>query len=627
MPRSICTLTDQQEISDRKIELVYKHLPTGLLVNLFVATGIAVFLATPGRLWKFGFWWSAVTLVAIVRFVDYIQHKRRTAKATSRQCGRRNLIIGAFCQGLLWGAAVLFLFPSSPFDQLFITLVLCAMAGGAIIFLSPIWPVYVVYLIPTLIPVSVRLLQEDLPASRMAGILGFVYAAAMIYASRTTSKWIDDYLRSSMEKETMSTDLRAANADLELHREHLERLVAERNDQLVALQQAKDEAEAANQAKAQFLANMSHEIRTPMNGILGMTELLLGSGLNERQHHYAGTVQSSAETLLTIINDILDLSKIEAGRLELESLPFDIRESVAEALELFAEQAESKGLELVSHIPPDIPIMVEGDSVRLRQILFNLISNALKFTEQGEVDVRVMLSESNEETLLLNFSVRDTGIGISLEAQKQIFTRFSQADGSMTRRYGGTGLGLAISKLLAELMGGGIDVDSTPGRGSTFSFFVRFKRCQAPVVDPLRRASLAGQRVLIVDDNETNREILLCQVNSWGMLGETAAAGPEALALLRAAVCNPIRIVILDMHMPEMDGIQLAREIKADPIGADTHLLMLTSVKSFGDAEKARLTGIEAFLSKPVRQSRLLNCLLQIMSAPTEAADKQTLEA
>src|SRR5213083_186322 len=543
-------------------------------------------------------WGSAVVITTLVRGAWLYVSARRALSEQAVRTGVRSTVT---LVAITWGVGGALVLPLVPFETTALILVILAGLIASALTTLAADPLSIRgFLAGIALPVFVALATSDQSHHLAAAIVVAVFTLGMAIVARRAHLTLVDHLQ--------------VTARLAVSEEAAKRAEGVMRD-------ARDLAERTARARSAFLANMSHEIRTPMNAVLGFVELILDTELTTEQRRALELVRSSSEALLMILNDILDYSKIEADHLELEAIPFDVSKVVHATASLLAVRAREKHLELLAEVTPEVPRAMRGDPTRLRQVLMNLIGNAIKFTDQGEVVVSVTTALAADDVVHLRFAIRDTGIGIAPEQIGAVFREFTQADSTTTRRYGGTGLGLAISQRLVRLMGGEITVTSEVGRGSEFSFTLAFA-ADVPASRAAGLATLGGRRMLIVDDNQTNRRILREMLGAEGIKVEEATTAGEGLAAMRQAAKKraPYDLAILDVQMPDMDGFQLATAVRADRGLARTRLLMLTSAGQRGDGERCRELGIRGYLTKPISRSDLLEALRTVLAGSPEEA-------
>ncbi len=588
-----------EKIEQEKTEILFSNLSSGIFAQVVVSIAM-IFVqydVVPTKnivLWFFYSFFIIIFRVVLLRKFRALKN----VQAKEMIVWRKHFVLGAFLAGSVWGLAGVILFPQdSVFHQFFIVLLIVGMTAGAIV-LSVVRKAMLAFFIPAIMPVTVSFLllaQED---DVITGALLCFYLLMMTVAMMKYNKVI-----------TKSLMLRHNNDEL-----------------LLSLKLEKEKAQEATAAKSTFLANMSHEIRTPMNAIIGLTELVQRTNLNAKQEDYIKKINISSHSLLGIINDILDFSKIEAGKLNIEHIPFDINEITNQVADIFASKASEKKIELIIYCEPDVPKRIEGDPLRIEQVLINLVNNAIKFTDQGEVIIKVSVENIVSDRAKLRFSVSDTGIGMDNEQLKRLFESFTQADETITRKYGGSGLGLSISQNLVQLMGGNIGVRSTVGKGTVFSFTLDLPICATKAESkPFDYEKLNTFKALIVDDNEPTATYITESLQNIGINAEFVTSGKEALMKLPRAlsVGEPYDMLLIDWHMPDLNGLETIEIIRNDERYDDILLMMMTAYGDEQITQKSSTFRINNFLSKPIKQSTLIDSIVsEIYGDSSNTANK-----
>jgi signal transduction histidine kinase/CheY-like chemotaxis protein len=577
--------------------MLYAQSPAGMLATFIVSAVVTVVLWSVIAHSRLLLWEGIMLAVTLGRVLLVWWYRRRQPPEEALPLWGQRFLLGAGLAGISWGLSAVLCFPSGALEyEFFLTFVLCGMAVGATTTFASEMRTFLAFFLPTTIPITLRLFVEGSGIYVTLGSLALLFIGILIMLARHLHLSFVESLR-----------LRFENLDL-----------------VEKLTRARDRAEEASRIKSQFLANMSHEIRTPMNGVLGMTELLLDQPLPQQAHHYATQAHVSARALLILINDILDLSKIEAGKVALEHIVFDPHQVVRDMYALFTAEAHKKGLQFLVDIPAAVPHTLYGDPYRLRQVLTNLVANALKFTPSGTVRLRVQVRDTPApDACLLSCTVEDTGIGVSEEVQARLFQPFTQGDGSMTRRYGGTGLGLAISKQLVEMMGGDIGVRSTLGQGAAFWFTVPFTTTPQALpghtvipAGPRAPSATVGTRparVLLVEDNPINQEITRAMLEFLGYQVEIVDTGTAALAAFGQ---TSYEIVLMDCQMPDMDGREATQIMRRqEAVGRHTPIIAVTAHSMVEDRARCLAAGMDDYLSKPFSQEELEQMMTRWVSS------------
>jgi len=604
---------DRDKIWREQVRLVENNASLSNIVSLVVAIFLALVLWPEGSHNLIVVWLVYMSLVTSVRVIMSYYQKDDENSLIYDVFGKWYLI-AILMTAIGWGVGGFLLFPSNPVHQLILGFVLAGIASGGVSVMSPIVKLYYLYLLMVLFPVILRLMMMG-DEFLVLALTTFFYMLVMISIGSRINKSVLTSLEVRFHNESLIKFMSQARNESEDLNEELSTEIEQRKRIEKELHKAKEAAEAASKTKSEFLANMSHEIRTPMNGILGTLQLLQGSELTESQLEYVGIAYNSGEALLSLLNDILDFSKIEAGKLKLEYIPFNLQNLIKELTVLLKQKADERQVELLTDVDPEIPVIIKGDSVRIRQIFANLMTNAIKFTEKGTVTVKAGVLEKTEKTVRLRLEIVDTGIGIAEEAQRKLFNSFTQADGSTTRKYGGTGLGLAIVRQLVTIMRGRLGVDSEENKGSCFWAEITFEvpsdieieNPQKPVTEEVE--TLQG-KALLVEDNPVNQIIARKMLEKVGMTYEVVNNGEEAIGRLKLK--HDFNLVLMDCQMPVMDGYEATKELRVlennNGLGR-LPVIAMTANAMEGDKDKCLDAGMDDYVSKPVNQKALKETL------------------